>query len=79
MHWIVRLAQAPDGVPVALLHRYARALALYREQRFARVEFESRERFVGDGPSRAFTARCGRMASPPPGEAWDGAFRMEHK
>jgi len=65
-----------------LLDGYARGLRLYREQRFAeaRVEFESlRERFPHDGPSRLFAARCERMASEPPGEPWDGVFRMEHK
>src|SRR5437879_2972802 len=61
---------------------YARGLALYREQRFAeaRLEFESlRQRFPHDGPSRLFAARCEKMAAEPPGERWDGVFRMEHK
>ena len=65
-----------------LLDGYARGLKLYREQRFAeaRLEFESlRERFPHDGPSRLFAARCEKMAAEPPGERWDGVFRMEHK
>jgi len=65
-----------------LLDGYARGLALYREQRFAeaRVEFESlRARFPQDGPSRLLAARCEKMAAEPPGDRWDGVFRMEHK
>ena len=65
-----------------LLDGYARGLKLYREQRFAeaRLEFESlRQRFPHDGPSRLFAARCEKMAAEPPGERWDGVFRMEHK
>ncbi len=73
---------AAPAEDLPLLDGYARGLRLYREQRFAeaRVEFESlRERFPHDGPSRLFAARCERMASEPPGEPWDGVFRMEHK
>jgi hypothetical protein len=65
-----------------LLDGYARGLKLYRVQRFAeaRLEFESvRERFPHDGPSRLLAARCERMASDPPGDRWDGVFRMERK
>jgi len=73
---------APLAEDLPLLDGYARGLGLYREQRFAeaRLEFESlRERFPHDGPSRLLAARCERMASEPPGERWDGVFRMEHK
>jgi adenylate cyclase len=65
-----------------LMEAYARALQLYREQRFstARLSFEEcLELDPNDGPSRLFLARCDAMMSEPPGEGWDGVFSMTHK
>ena len=65
-----------------LLEGYAEGLKLYRARRFseARLQFESLlERYRGDGPSTLFLGRCDDMAANPPGENWDGVFKMEHK
>ncbi len=67
---------------VPLLEGYAEGLRLYRAQKFseARLQFESLlERFPHDGPSRLFLRRCDDMTQSPPGEDWDGVFKMEHK
>jgi adenylate cyclase len=65
-----------------LLDGYAEGLQLYRAQRFseARLQFESLlQRFPHDGPCTLFIKRCDDMAANPPGENWDGVFKMEHK
>jgi adenylate cyclase len=65
-----------------LLEGYAEGLRLYRNQRFAeaRLQFESLlERYPSDGPSTLFIRRCDLMLEGPPGENWDGVFKMEHK
>ncbi|MGZ6143408.1 MAG: adenylate/guanylate cyclase domain-containing protein, partial [Myxococcales bacterium] len=65
-----------------LLDGYAEGLRLYRAQKFseARLQFESLlERFAHDGPSTLFIRRCDMMLESPPGENWDGVFKMEHK
>ena len=65
-----------------LLDGYAEGLKLYRAQRFseARLQFESLlERSPGDGPSKLFVGRCDEMMAAPPGQGWDGVFRMKHK
>ena len=74
------------GLPVTeevpLLEGYAEGLRLYRAQKFAeaRLQFESLlERFPHDGPSTLFVHRCDDMTQSPPGENWDGVFKMEHK
>jgi adenylate cyclase len=72
----------PEAEELPLLEGYAEGLWLYREQRFseARLQFESLlERFPGDGPTALMIARCGGMSEAPPGQDWDGVFRMEHK
>jgi adenylate cyclase len=65
-----------------LLEGYAEGLRLYRAQRFAeaRLQFESLlARYPKDGPCALFLRRCDMMAESPPGENWDGVFKMEHK
>jgi adenylate cyclase len=65
-----------------LLDTYANGLGLYRRRKFseARYEFETCLALAaGDGPARLFLARCDAMLATPPGEDWDGVFRMEHK
>ncbi|HUJ26227.1 MAG TPA: adenylate/guanylate cyclase domain-containing protein [Myxococcales bacterium] len=69
-----------DELP--LLGGFAEALALYREQKFAeaRLMFESLlARFPHDGPSAKFIERCDEMMNAPPGENWNGVYKMEHK
>jgi adenylate cyclase len=73
---------APSAGKRPLIEGYGEGLQLYRAQRFseARLQFESLiERFPEDGPSQLFIARCDLMLSSPPGENWDGVFKMEHK
>lgn len=72
----------PSAEELPLLDGYAEGLRLYRAQRFAeaRLQFESlAERFPEDGPAQLFIGRCDRMLAAPPGQDWDGVFRMEHK
>jgi len=72
----------PPTEDLALLAGYARALELYREQRFsdARLEFESLSlRYPQDGPSRLFVSRCEQMLLAPPRQGWDGAFQIAGK
>ncbi len=74
--------QPPTAENLPLLEGYAEGLQLYRAQRFseARLQFESLvERFPEDAPSQLFIARCDLMLSSPPGQDWDGTFKMEHK
>ena len=78
----LRSRGAPKADDLALLEGYAEALATYRSQRFgeAQFQFESLlERFPGDGPSTLMVKRCTEMADNPPGQDWDGVFKMEHK
>ncbi len=66
----------------AVIGVYGEGLALYRAQRFstAKLSFERcLELAPGDGPSRLFAGRCDEMAAHPPGEGWDGVFKMTHK
>jgi adenylate cyclase len=65
-----------------LLEGYEEGLQLYRAQKFAeaRLQFESLlARFPDDGPCALFLRRCDEMLESPPGEDWDGVFKMEHK
>jgi adenylate cyclase len=72
----------PATEEMPLIDGYAEGLRLYRAQKFsvARLQFESLlERFPGDGPGTLFMKRCDDMVASPPGEQWDGVFKMEHK
>ncbi len=72
----------PETEELPLLEGYAEGLRLYRAQKFAeaRLQFESLlERFPLDRPSMLFLRRCDDMMQSPPGENWDGVFKMEHK
>ncbi|GAC1344089.1 MAG: hypothetical protein NVSMB23_18600 [Myxococcales bacterium] len=65
-----------------LLDTYANGLALYRDKKFAeaRYEFETCLSLdPEDGPSRLLLSRCAAMLAAPPGEDWDGVYRMEQK
>jgi adenylate cyclase len=66
----------------SLRARYTEGLAAYRAQRFddARAAFNAAlEAVPGDGPSRTLLARIAQFESNPPGEGWDGAWRLEQK
>jgi adenylate cyclase len=66
----------------SLRARYTEGLAAYRAQRFddARAAFNAAlEAVPGDSPSRTLLARIAQFESNPPGEGWDGAWRLEQK
>jgi adenylate cyclase len=66
----------------SLRSHYAEGLAAYRAQRFddARAAFNAAlEAVPGDGPSRTLLARIAQFEANPPGEGWDGAWRLEQK
>jgi adenylate cyclase len=71
-------SKQPESGDKPLLEGYAEGLALYRAQKFAEARLAF-EQFPGDGPSKMMIARCIAMAETPPGENWDGVFKMEHK
>ncbi|TMA28257.1 MAG: adenylate/guanylate cyclase domain-containing protein [Deltaproteobacteria bacterium] len=83
----VRLFELRSRGPAAtsempLLSGYAEGLRLYRARKFAeaQLQFESMlQRFPEDGPSALFVRRCEQMTESPPGEKWDGVYRMAHK
>ena len=63
----------------ALAERFAEALELYRSQEWDRCEAALRgclELFPEDGPSRLFLDRVSQLRAQPPGEEWDGAWRL---
>src|SRR6218665_643122 len=64
----------------ATVARYAQALALYREARFAeavRVLEDALAADAEDGPSRVLLARCQRYASNPPAMPFEGVTNLE--
>jgi len=66
----------------SLRANYTEGLAAYRAQRFddARAAFNAAlEAVPGDGPSRTLLARIAQFEANPPGEGWDGAWRLEQK
>ncbi|MDA9494152.1 adenylate/guanylate cyclase domain-containing protein [Bradyrhizobium sp. CCBAU 11361] len=72
------LTAAQDG----LRAHFAEGLAAYRARRFdeARAAFNAAlEAVPGDGPSRTLLSRIAQFEADPPGEGWDGAWRLEQK
>jgi class 3 adenylate cyclase len=66
----------------SLRSHYVDGLGAYRARRFdeARAAFNAAlEAVPGDGPSRALLARIAQFEANPPGEGWDGAWRLEQK
>ena len=75
-------ASALTAAHESLRLHYAGGLAAYRARRFdeARAAFNAAlEAVPGDGPSRAMLARIAQFEANPPGEGWDGAWRLEQK
>ncbi len=78
----LRSRGVPQTEEQPLLEGYAEGLRMYRVQKFAeaRLQFESLLlRYPGDGPSELFIRRCDMMMEAPPGQDWDGVFKMEQK
>ena len=82
---IHELLALSEGAPLdleALRKRYALGLAAYREQRWDEA-LEAFEACLvirpGDGPSRTFIERITTLRESPPGEGWDGVWRLVSK
>lgn len=79
---VMARAGALTGAQASLRARYAEGLAAYRARRFeaARAAFNAAlEAVAGDGPSRTLLDRITQFETDPPGEGWDGAWRLEQK
>jgi class 3 adenylate cyclase len=67
---------------VALRDRFSEGLAAFRSRRWdeARYAFEAALTIVpNDGPSITFMKRLDKLTLNPPGEDWDGIWRLEQK
>jgi adenylate cyclase len=71
------------GPELARLHEeFARALELYREEKFAEAALRFQEiltKYPGDAPSKVFLERCQNFQVNPPPPGWDGVFRPDKK
>ncbi|HEY2995454.1 MAG TPA: adenylate/guanylate cyclase domain-containing protein [Methylomirabilota bacterium] len=71
-----------DGVQVAWLQAWERAVALYRARQWAEAAAAFAElcaKTPADGPSRVYLERARTLAARPPGADWDGVFDAETK
>jgi class 3 adenylate cyclase len=67
---------------IELRCRFSEGLAAYRAQRWeaARRAFEAALLAIpDDGPSMTFIKRIDKLVVAPPGEGWDGSWRLERK
>ena len=71
-------AMAAGKNKLAWIDRFELALRTYREQRWdeAMVIFEELVASRDDATSKIFIQRCRDMKANPPGENWDGVFKM---
>lgn len=79
---VMARAGALTGAQASLRAHYAEGLAAYRARRFevARAALNTAlEAVPGDGPSRTLLERITQLETDPPGEGWDGAWRLEQK
>jgi adenylate cyclase len=82
VHIYELLANAEDGLPKKLeqaLEFYATGLRAYRQQRWedALTQFQQvRVLWPDDQASRIMAERCRLYEETPPGEGWDGVFKM---
>jgi adenylate cyclase len=65
----------------AWIERFSQALAAYRAQQWDRATelFEAIAAERQDVPARMYIQRCQDMRANPPGEGWDGVFKMTTK
>ena len=69
-------------VQTNLRDRFCEGLAAYRAQQWdeARRAFAAAlEAVPDDGPSMTFIKRLDGLAATPPGDSWDGSWRLEQK
>jgi len=79
---ILARKDADAGETFAFIEPFERGLAAYRSSDFAGAKdiFEEIVATSGtDGPSLAFIERCEYFMHTPPGEQWDGVWRMKEK
>lgn len=79
---VMARAGALTGAQASLRAHYAEGLAAYRARHFevARAALNTAlEAVPGDGPSRTLLERITQIETDPPGEGWDGAWRLEQK
>lgn len=79
---VMARAGALTDAQASLRTHYAEALDAYRARRFdaARAAFNAAlEAVPGDGPSRTMLGRIAQFEASPPGEGWDGAWRLDSK
>ncbi len=81
VHIFELLHAGPPTGQDAWIAEFDAALAAYRAQRWfdAIAGFKALAEARGDGPARIFIERCRQMHAAPPGEGWDGVFRMKTK
>ncbi len=72
-----------SGVTKDLIEQWARALAMYRTQKWdeAALLFEMIKTQIkpGDGPCETYMERCELLRAEPPGPSWDGVWTMTTK
>lgn len=72
----------PDEATLKCVEAYERGFKLYTERRWdeAMAAFdEALEHKPGDGPSKVLRARCEQYKSDPPGDGWQGEFKLTKK
>lgn len=77
---LVGLKGQVDARVLQVLQHYERALAMYRDRRFASAVVELKLALAqapDDGPSLALLERCERFEAHPPPPDWDGATNLE--
>jgi adenylate cyclase len=65
-----------------MTERFSSALVAYREQQWDDAEAGFKAVLTalpGDGPSRVFLERVSLLRVSPPGDGWDGVWRMHSK
>jgi adenylate cyclase len=75
---IFELTDLAGGRTAADIAGYARALALYREARFAEAA-AALDGATADGPSRWLAARCLTLAATPPAAGWTAVTHLDAK
>ena len=82
MYELLGLAGEVSADIVEYVREYDNAMALYRARKFAEAAkvFQARvEEKPHDTPARILLKRCLLYIEHPPGDDWDGSFRLDHK
>jgi adenylate cyclase len=76
---VFELLGLADGPPLPLAERYAEALALYRQARFADALIVLEQAATTDGPTLWLAARCRRLVATPPSDDWKPVTEFDVK